>query len=814
MTTANDLLLRLFVPIQKVDEENRLVYGTVAAEVEDNAGEVFDYEGSKPYFEAWTKNAEATSNGLSKGNLRVMHGPKVAGKLTDIDFNDATKMISCVAHVVDDDEWKKVSTGCYTGFSMGGRYMSKLKKNDTGPTYYIANPVEVSLVDKPCIKTAVFDYCKADGTTEQHHFDGNLLIDHATPIFEVISKADEGDVVYEGELEDLFKADWDEDAHERDEKGRFAGGGGGGLSDSDKERATSWGGKEAKAWKARLDSDWKKGGPNSPESHPHVQGAANKQESYRRAADGIRTLRDMHQRDPITVAGMTHAAEVMDKHGGSDPTGHGSDNAKASVSKSDTGEVTMYIPTNDEMLPVAKSLAKADGKSENDWLGYMEPAREQLVAEKAASAADGKDQTDKTTGDTGFAARMAADKAKDGSSKTEANAKAGNGNGKDDHQHGDVSATDAKPGSGGAPNPSDAKGATNKTQTADKSKIDDKDSKTKGKFPFAKKADGTPSQVWVADDGEGFLAKADCIAHNEELAKAAPASPLLGALADLGALIKSDDADTKGKPWGKHDADNADCKCKDCTSAAEKADVANATFTTLRSDLTAAVAKFAVFRDNELTKGMYTVSRLAQLMEALESLHMSVCWEEQAEGDGSSLPAALLEGLKGLGQTLVAMATEEVNEMIAGGGKMTEDSPIMALAASTLGLEKADFATAIGERLEKRDLGARAGDPDLLAKFDVMAGENAALKAEIETAVPLIKSLFDEVQAIKALPRPPAPNPRVVEKGDDGHGSGGGRGNGADLLAKFDPSDLADAAIRMSQSSGGRFVVATHGARS
>ena len=43
--------LKVFIPISKIDEEQRLVYGQMTAEAVDSAGEIWDYDGSKPYFE-------------------------------------------------------------------------------------------------------------------------------------------------------------------------------------------------------------------------------------------------------------------------------------------------------------------------------------------------------------------------------------------------------------------------------------------------------------------------------------------------------------------------------------------------------------------------------------------------------------------------------------------------------------------------------------------------------------------------------------------------------------------------------------------
>jgi hypothetical protein len=163
---------RVFVPLMKVDEEQRLVFGKITAQEVDQSGEMMDYETSKPNFESWSAQIEQSSGGLSKGNLRVMHGLSVAGKLTDINYDDADQSIEVCAKVVDDKEWEKVVEGCYTGFSVGGKYQKKWKETVDGETItkFTAVPNEVSLVDNPCVKSATFALVKADGAEEQVAF--------------------------------------------------------------------------------------------------------------------------------------------------------------------------------------------------------------------------------------------------------------------------------------------------------------------------------------------------------------------------------------------------------------------------------------------------------------------------------------------------------------------------------------------------------------------------------------------------------------------------------------------------------------------
>lgn len=156
--------MRLFVPITKVDEEKRLVYGMITQETVDQADEIMDYEGCKPLFEKWSNMINKASGGKSFGNLRAMHSNIAAGILKSILFDDENKAIETCAHVVDDNEWNKCLTGTYTGFSMGGKYI-KQWKDPANPTLtrFIAQPVEVSLVDNPCVPSATFTMVKAVG---------------------------------------------------------------------------------------------------------------------------------------------------------------------------------------------------------------------------------------------------------------------------------------------------------------------------------------------------------------------------------------------------------------------------------------------------------------------------------------------------------------------------------------------------------------------------------------------------------------------------------------------------------------------------
>lgn len=163
---------KIFVPLTKVDAEQRLVYGIAAIEQLDKANEIFDYASSKPLFENWSKEIHTLSAGKSHGNVREMHTKVAAGKLASpLAFDDANKTIEVVVKVVDNGSWEKVQEGVFTGFSIGGEY-EKIWQDPDNKTAkrYTAIPSEISLVDNPCMPGAGFQFIKAGGATELRKF--------------------------------------------------------------------------------------------------------------------------------------------------------------------------------------------------------------------------------------------------------------------------------------------------------------------------------------------------------------------------------------------------------------------------------------------------------------------------------------------------------------------------------------------------------------------------------------------------------------------------------------------------------------------
>jgi hypothetical protein len=162
----------LRIPITKIDRERHEVWGVAAVEEPDRAGEVLDYDTSKPHFERWSQSFVDATNGASLGNLRSMHTKIAAGKLISFKPNDALKRFEVGAKVIDENEWKKCEEGVYTGFSIGGDYVGQKWEDPVhkGFKRYTGAPAELSLVDAPCIPGATFEVVKAGGGTELRKF--------------------------------------------------------------------------------------------------------------------------------------------------------------------------------------------------------------------------------------------------------------------------------------------------------------------------------------------------------------------------------------------------------------------------------------------------------------------------------------------------------------------------------------------------------------------------------------------------------------------------------------------------------------------
>lgn len=137
-----------YVPIAKVDEEQRMVYGFASTPDLDSDGEIIALDGLK----------KALPNYLQFPTLREMHQPKVAGTVKNAEIKNGTeKGLYIGAKVVADDAWNLVKEGVYRAFSIGGNVLTKVDNVITS-----LELVEISLVDVPANKNAKIDVWKAN----------------------------------------------------------------------------------------------------------------------------------------------------------------------------------------------------------------------------------------------------------------------------------------------------------------------------------------------------------------------------------------------------------------------------------------------------------------------------------------------------------------------------------------------------------------------------------------------------------------------------------------------------------------------------
>lgn len=268
---------------------------------------------------------------------------------------------------------------------------------------------------------------------------------------------------------------------------------------------------------------------------------------------------------------------------------------------------------------------------------------------------------------------------------------------------------------------------------------------TKARAEEMAKAAGTTGKAkdYVAQ------ARADLIRENAdaELAKLAPAAlkPAPPAADPLGdALAKADAALAAAEPQGDLPEPFRDF-----------------------AQASAAIA--LIGGDDTLAKGMWQVRSAASLLQELSYLQADAAYEAKGENDGSAVPANLADVVKRMGAIVVAMAQEEVAELIA---TMPAETPIvvvdgdpivMELASNIVDLVKADegLMAKAGARNSKKDaatvqemhdsavkLGATC-DADA-AKVADLSAENERLTKAVGDAVPRVERLATTVERLTA----------------------------------------------------------------
>jgi hypothetical protein len=171
--TVSGDALSIFVPISKFDEEKGIAWGYAAEEAPDRAGEILDFEQSKPSFTAWSESQKVASGGKSLGNVRLMHTTQAVGKVNHLEFLDDEKRVFVGIEITNEQARKDAAAGVLTGFSIGGNYAKKWK--DGNLVRYVPTIQEISLVDRPCMPGATFTAVKADGVTEERPLIGRQV---------------------------------------------------------------------------------------------------------------------------------------------------------------------------------------------------------------------------------------------------------------------------------------------------------------------------------------------------------------------------------------------------------------------------------------------------------------------------------------------------------------------------------------------------------------------------------------------------------------------------------------------------------------
>lgn len=139
--------LRLFLPFEKKDNDQRVVAGYATSESLDSQGEIVRIDAIK----------RALPEYMKYGNIREMHQWSAVGKAVQAQVDEDKKALYLVCKVVDNNAWQKVKEGVYNGFSIGGRILKKVDNEIQDLTLN-----EISLVDRPANPSATFSLVKFD----------------------------------------------------------------------------------------------------------------------------------------------------------------------------------------------------------------------------------------------------------------------------------------------------------------------------------------------------------------------------------------------------------------------------------------------------------------------------------------------------------------------------------------------------------------------------------------------------------------------------------------------------------------------------
>jgi len=140
---------KLFVDFTRTDDEARMVYGYATTESLDSYETVIDLgsvEKCLPDYLKWR-------------NVREMHQPSAVGTADEITLDE--KGLYVGVHVEDDQAWRKVKSGVYKGFSIGGK-----RDYQVGNRIFIKRINEITLGDRPSNEDCTFDTFRIFQTEE------------------------------------------------------------------------------------------------------------------------------------------------------------------------------------------------------------------------------------------------------------------------------------------------------------------------------------------------------------------------------------------------------------------------------------------------------------------------------------------------------------------------------------------------------------------------------------------------------------------------------------------------------------------------
>jgi phage head maturation protease len=143
-------MVGFYLPIAKIDREQRMVWGYASTPTRDLDGEVIALEAIR----------KALPDYMQWRNVREMHQPSAVGVAEEANID--SKGLYLGARIVDDEAWKKVLADVYKGFSIGGNVTEREGSTVTG-----LELIEISLVDRPAnpdCRIEVIKAAKADGS--------------------------------------------------------------------------------------------------------------------------------------------------------------------------------------------------------------------------------------------------------------------------------------------------------------------------------------------------------------------------------------------------------------------------------------------------------------------------------------------------------------------------------------------------------------------------------------------------------------------------------------------------------------------------